>query len=419
MDFYQQLQLSSIGSKQWIKGAKDSKEKYKRILIYNFKVYLVVAFCFALVTLYSMIFGSQNSVVGVLVLLVLMILRQVDFGIDTKHSIGVIFMIFAILAVGPRLANTVNTVPAFFIHFLCIMAIMILSCHNVIMSNQSTFILGYLLFYGYDVTGHNYVLRCCGLFAGAVICSLVFYKNHRNRTFHRGFYHLFKEFHLFSARSSWYLRLSLGISTAMLIGELVHMPRVMWIGIAAMSVLLPFSKDMKYRVQRRGPFNILGCMIFLILHAILPDHIFQWIGLIGGIGVGYSAGYAWQTVFNTFGALYIAENLFGLKNAIILRIAANVFGSLYAYEVKRQLEAEDLSVLVDDRNEKIGRKIRDTELKRIPYMLIVGEKEAENNEVSVRKQGEGDKGSMKIATFAALLKGEIEEQMNHWKKDNN
>ena len=228
-------------------------------------------------------------------------------------------------------ANTVNTVPAFFIHFLCIMAIMILSCHNVIMSNQSTFILGYLLFYGYDVTGHNYVLRCCGLFAGAVICSLVFYKNHRNRTFHRGFYHLFKEFHLFSARSSWYLRLSLGISTAMLIGELVHMPRVMWIGIAAMSVLLPFSKDMKYRVQRRGPFNILGCMIFLILHAILPDHIFQWIGLIGGIGVGYSAGYAWQTVFNTFGALYIAENLFGLKNAIILRIAANVFGSLYAY----------------------------------------------------------------------------------------
>ncbi len=91
----------------------------------------------------------------------------------------------------------------------------------------------------------------------------------------------------------------------------------------------------------------------------------------------------------------------------------------YAYEVKRQLEDEGLSVLVDDRNEKIGRKIRDTELKRVPYMLIVGEKEAENNEVSVRKQGEGDKGSMKITTFAALLNSEIEDQMNHWKKDNN
>ena len=60
MDFYQQLQLSSIGSKQWIKGAKDSKEKHKRILIYNFKVYLVMAFCVAVVTLYSKITGNDK-----------------------------------------------------------------------------------------------------------------------------------------------------------------------------------------------------------------------------------------------------------------------------------------------------------------------------------------------------------------------
>ena len=90
----------------------------------------------------------------------------------------------------------------------------------------------------------------------------------------------------------------------------------------------------------------------------------------------------------------------------------------YAWDIARQLEEQDIRVLVDDRNEKIGRKIRDNELKRIPYMLIVGEKEAENNEVSVRKQGEGDKGSMKIATFAALLNGEVEEMMNRWQKNN-
>ena len=90
----------------------------------------------------------------------------------------------------------------------------------------------------------------------------------------------------------------------------------------------------------------------------------------------------------------------------------------YAWNIARQLEEQDIRVLVDDRNEKIGRKIRDNELKRIPYMLIVGEKEAENNEVSVRKQGEGDKGSMKIATFAALLNDEVEEMMNRWQKSN-
>ncbi|MDR2764346.1 MAG: threonine--tRNA ligase [Tannerella sp.] len=89
----------------------------------------------------------------------------------------------------------------------------------------------------------------------------------------------------------------------------------------------------------------------------------------------------------------------------------------YACRVARQLEAQDIRVTVDDRNEKIGRKIRDNELKRIPYMLIVGEKEMENSEVSVRKQGEGDKGSMKITTFAAHLTAEVDEMMNRWEKE--
>ena len=87
MDFYQQLQLSSIGSKQWIKGAKDSKEKHKRILIYNFKVYLVMVFCVAVVTLYTKLTGQENSVVGVTVLLALLVLRQADFGIQTSHGL--------------------------------------------------------------------------------------------------------------------------------------------------------------------------------------------------------------------------------------------------------------------------------------------------------------------------------------------
>ncbi len=84
----------------------------------------------------------------------------------------------------------------------------------------------------------------------------------------------------------------------------------------------------------------------------------------------------------------------------------------YAYSVAKQLNAADVRTIVDDRNEKIGKKIRDNELRRIPYLLIVGEKEAENGEISVRKQGEGDKGTMKIATFASNLAKEVEEMIN-------
>ncbi|MBO7265091.1 MAG: threonine--tRNA ligase [Alistipes sp.] len=75
----------------------------------------------------------------------------------------------------------------------------------------------------------------------------------------------------------------------------------------------------------------------------------------------------------------------------------------YAQEVARQLNIADVRTQVDDRNEKIGRKIRDNELKRIPYLLIVGEKEAEENKVSVRAQGEGDKGQMTIEEFIKFM----------------
>jgi threonyl-tRNA synthetase len=84
----------------------------------------------------------------------------------------------------------------------------------------------------------------------------------------------------------------------------------------------------------------------------------------------------------------------------------------YAYDIAKQLNLKDIRVQIDDRNEKIGRKIRDNELKRIPYMLIVGEKEAENREVSVRRQGEGDKGTIKVEDFIKMVNDEVESMMN-------
>ena len=89
----------------------------------------------------------------------------------------------------------------------------------------------------------------------------------------------------------------------------------------------------------------------------------------------------------------------------------------YAHRVAAYFKRNDIRVAVDDRNEKIGRKIRDNELKRIPYLLIVGEKEAETEAVSVRKQGEGDKGSMKFTTFAKELNDEVERMMNAWENE--
>jgi threonyl-tRNA synthetase len=90
----------------------------------------------------------------------------------------------------------------------------------------------------------------------------------------------------------------------------------------------------------------------------------------------------------------------------VLTLSEN-FGA-YAKEVLAELSALGYSGLLDDRAESIGRKIRDAELKKIPYMLIVGEKEKENREISVRKLGKIDLGSMGLKTFAQHLQEAIE-----------
>ena len=83
----------------------------------------------------------------------------------------------------------------------------------------------------------------------------------------------------------------------------------------------------------------------------------------------------------------------------------------YAQKVRQYLDKQGVRALVDDRNEKIGRKIRDNELKRVPYMVIVGEKESAEGLVSMRKQGGGEQATMKMEEFAQRINDEVKEQL--------
>jgi threonyl-tRNA synthetase len=97
------------------------------------------------------------------------------------------------------------------------------------------------------------------------------------------------------------------------------------------------------------------------------------------------------------------------EQAVILPISEKY--NEYAKNVLNLLNNSDIRAVLDDRNEKIGKKIRDNELKRIPYLLIVGEKEAAGNQVSVRRQGEGDKGVMTIDEFIDFIKKEEKKSL--------
>jgi threonyl-tRNA synthetase len=84
----------------------------------------------------------------------------------------------------------------------------------------------------------------------------------------------------------------------------------------------------------------------------------------------------------------------------------------YAREVSHVLENSDIRALVDDRNEKVGRKIRDAEMRKVPFMLVVGEKEQESQTVSVRRHGEGDLGAESPAEFAERVRAEVAQRLS-------
>lgn len=96
--------------------------------------------------------------------------------------------------------------------------------------------------------------------------------------------------------------------------------------------------------------------------------------------------------------------------AVILTVSEK--SNDYARKLSELLNNSDIRTVLDDRNEKIGRKIRDNELKKIPYLLVVGENEARENKVSVRRQGQGDLGSMTVDEFIEMIHSEVDKQLH-------
>ena len=83
----------------------------------------------------------------------------------------------------------------------------------------------------------------------------------------------------------------------------------------------------------------------------------------------------------------------------------------YAETVFAELKKAGVRVAIDDRNEKIGKKIRDTEIMKVPYMLVIGEKEVAENKLSVRRQGKGDMGMLDKSAFLAQVVDEISQRL--------
>ena len=330
MTFYESMQLGACNLKPLIKEAKDTKVKRKYTISLIIKNILCLAFCMMFVILSGKFFGTDNSIVGVVTVIALLTFRFSNLDFKVGQSAITILGIFLILIVSPYVATLVNPIIGLIINLVSIMAIVVFSCHNVMLANQSTFVLSYLLLYGYRVSDFDaYVNRVFGLILGGAIVSIVFYLKQRKKDFDNSFTDILKDFDFTTARTKWQFKLALSISLAVLIGEFLNIPRVIWVAFSCMSILQPDIDKIEFRTKKRPVYVIIGCVIFYVVYSMLPADSKGFIGVIGGLMVGFSGTYQWQTSFNCFGALTAAVPMFGLEWAVIIRIVNNLIGALY------------------------------------------------------------------------------------------
>ena len=213
--------------------------------------------------------------------------------------------------------------------------ILVLGCHNVGMGNHLTLVLGYLLLYGYDVEAAAFPSRLAALAVGCGLTLLVYARNHRADPYWEGIHAVLRAWSLGEARSRWQLKAAFGVATALVLAHGLGFPRPMWMGIAAMSVLLPSRQAIPGRVKGRIWGNLAGGAGFCLLYCLLPGSLLPYLGIFGGIGVGLSATYGWQAVFNSLGAMSIMVGTLGLPGVVLFRVGNNALGALYAWAVDR------------------------------------------------------------------------------------
>ena len=330
MTFYESMQLGACNLKPIIKETNDNKLKSKYIISLIIKNILCLAFCMAFAIYFGKIFGNENSIVGIITVIALLTFRFSNLDFKVGQSAITIFGIFIILIISPYVATLVNPIIACIINFISIMTIVILSCHNVVLANQATFVLSYLLLYGYEVTSfESYIDRVFGLIFGGLIVSLVFYFKQRKKVFENSIVDILKDINFRDSRTKWQFKLALSISIGVMLGDMLGIPRVIWIGFSCMSILQMDNDKVEFRSKTRPIYVAIGCVIFYLVYIMLPQDSKGFIGVIGGLMVGFSGTYQWQTSFNCFGALVAAVPVLGLEWAVILRIVNNIIGVLY------------------------------------------------------------------------------------------
>lgn len=300
--------------------------KAKRIMTEILKKLPVFLFCVLFINCYNYLCGTENSIVGVVILMGLLILIGTDLGYDAAQAAPCITFLFLLIAFAPKL-SLVNPWLGLVINIVALTLIMVLSAHDLSESGYLPFAMGYIMIQGYDVEGILFEKRWISLVIGGVLIGLLYYVVHKKNDYKRSLRDIFTENRITSTRTQWYVRLVTTLVIVMLVGDLVNFPKTMWIALTILSLSTPLEMEYRSRMRLRLPATIIGSVVvFTLFEFFVPTQYQMMIILMAGFLSMFITSYFIKTIYNSFSALITAVLMFPADQAVGIRVVANLIG---------------------------------------------------------------------------------------------
>lgn len=329
MKLYDLLQMDPCVIKPMISSAETTRKKAFLWFALALRSALIVAFAIVFISLSSAVFGSENAPLAIGTFCILLGTRFVDFGYRLADAIGALGICFLSFLVMPQVAQAIPPAALLPAHFVVLLAMMFLTCQKPMMGNAGLYAFAYIYSIGNPATDQTFMSRALLALVGFAICSAVYVKKHRGKNKGITAFSIARKFSLSNRDNAWMLRMALGTSIALSAGAWLGVERSIWLAFPCAAILstYPYSKFEKEKSVHRIVGAICGSLAFLALYVVLPPSAHIILAPLGGFALGLSVDYRFKTAFNCFGALFLANGLYGIGESVTLRIAETIAGT--------------------------------------------------------------------------------------------
>ena len=327
-NFYNALQLDPAVLKRKIAACDTRREKLYYWGAMAARSALIVAFAIGFISLLSGVFGSDNTPMAVALFCILLGIRFVHFEYCVGDSLLTLAAVLAILVLAPCAAAVLPPLLVIPLHFLSFFAVLYMTTQRPEMGNGGLYSFAYVYLTGNPVAGEALLRRGLLALVGYAICGAILYAKHREQHRTTRFHQVLRRFDLSTPVHLWQLRMALGVSLVLTAGQAFGVERFMWMGFACASLLseYPYSCHTAHRFRQRIVGAVVGSGAFWLLYLLTPEALHPLMGPLGGFCLGFCTDYRYKTAMNCFGALMLGTGIYGLEEAVLLRIADTVLG---------------------------------------------------------------------------------------------